>query len=159
MGATIINYASKTSVRTVRSIIARYQGLAKERAPSHKQCPLRLCLISLRPERRQTFWFYWWFKVQMHFIQRQCCILTTFMLVVKSACVFFPSTDMFYPRNNFICASIAWMQLWFSISHICEFKRLLHQKCQLDFHTIYRKWPAAYTLYIHSNLCKLNECI
>ena len=31
-----------------------------------------------------------------------------------------------------------------------------HKNRRLDLNTIYREWPAAYTLYIHQNL---NECI
>ena len=42
---------------------------------------------------------------------------------------------------------------YFSSSTSCIKKR------PLDFNTIYRNWPAAYTLYIHTHICKLNECI
>ena len=41
------------------------RGLPKERATSHKHCPLRPCLSRLRPDRRPTF--NWW-TVRMHSI-------------------------------------------------------------------------------------------
>ena len=39
------------------------------------------------------------------------------------------------------------------------FKHLLDNNRRLDFHMIYRNWPAIYTLCIYQNICKLNECI
>ena len=72
------------------------RGLPKERAPFHKQWPLRPRLSSLRPEKRPTFC---WWNVKMHFIQRQCCILTKFMLVTESTCNFL-STDMFLSKEQ-----------------------------------------------------------
>ena len=75
----------------------------------HKQWPPRPRLSSLRPEKRPTFC--WWI-VQMHSIQRQCYILTKFMLVTKSTCNF-SSTRIFFSWNKFICAGITWTQTWF----------------------------------------------
>ena len=72
---------------------------------------------------------------------------------------FFSSTDMFYPGNKFICAGATLTQTWLSISNLCQIKRLPHKNHRLDFHTIYNKWLPAYNLYIHQNLCRLNECM
>ena len=73
------------------------RGLPKERAPFHKQWPLRPRLSSLRPEKRPTFC---WWNVKMHFIQRQCCILTKFMLVTESTCIFFKYRHVFIQGTN-----------------------------------------------------------
>ena len=131
------------------------RGLPKERAPSHKQWPLSPRLSSLRPEKRPTFC---WWNVQMHSIQRQCCILTKFMLVNKSTCNF-SSTDMslskeqIYLRRHRVNANLI-----FNFSLMSD-QAFAAWKPSFDFHTIHKKWPAAYTWYIHQNLSKLNDCI
>ena len=60
--------------------------LPTEQAPSHKQWPPRPRLSSLKPKKRPTFC---WRNVQMQSIQRWCCILTKFMLVIKYTWIFF----------------------------------------------------------------------
>ena len=98
--------------------------LPKEQAPSHKQWPPRPRLSSLRPKKRPTFC---WWNVQMQSIQRRCCILTKFMLVIKSTCDFFQVLTRFYPGNKFICAGVTWTQTWVSISNLCQIKCLPHK--------------------------------
>ena len=156
MSATIIDHASKSSVRIVRVIIARYR----------EDCPRseRPLISSGRPGRA---WAPWSPKSVRRSVDGMfkyipfngsAAFLTKFMRLIKSTSNF-SSTDMSLSRNKFICAGIAWTQTWFSISHLCKIKRLPHENHRLDFHTIYKKWPAAYTVYIHQNLSKLNECI
>ena len=98
MDATIIDNTLKSSVRIVLVTIARY----REDHPRSER-PL---ISSAGPGRASTPWgpkkpltFSWW-NVKMHYIQRQCCILTKFMLLIKYTCDFFPSTDMFLSREQ-----------------------------------------------------------
>ena len=111
MSATIIDHALKSSVRIVRVIIVRYRD----------DCPSSPPISSGRTGRAWAPWspkkrppFHWW-NVQVHSIQRRCCILTTFMLVVKSTCDVFQILTCFYPGNIFICTGVTWTQTWFSI--------------------------------------------
>ena len=78
------------------------------------------------------------------------------MCFFKHRYVFHPGNTLF---DELIHRTHVRVNLIFLISHLCQLKHLLDNNCRLDFHTIYMNWRAIFTLYIHKNICKLNECI
>ena len=87
--------------------------LPKERASSHKQWPPRPRLSSLRSEKGPTFC---WWNVQIHSIQRHCCISTKVMLVIKCTCNF-SSTDIFFNKEQiYLCRHRVNANLMFDFS-------------------------------------------
>ena len=115
----------------VRWVILR--GLPKQRATLHLHCPSRPYRISFKPNKA----VFCCRVVQMHFIQRHCCILTQFVpkfrCVIKSTSDFLSNIDMSVTWEHIL----EWIdepashenKLGSSISHLCQFKRLLYNAC------------------------------
>ena len=94
-------------------------------------------LISARPGRAWAPWgpkkrpTLCWLNVQMHSIQRQCCILTKFTLVIKSTCDSFSNADLFlFNEQIYLRRRRVNPNLIFNFS-LCQFRHLSHKTVSL----------------------------
>ena len=97
MSTTIIDHAVRSLVWTGRVIIARY----REDCPRSERPRISIALpgcawAACGPTKRPVFC---WWNVQMHSIWQQCCILTKFRYVIKSA-FFFKHWYVFLSRKH-----------------------------------------------------------